>query len=115
MAKEIEELRTQLAELAEKVSTLESDLQVERQIGAIMRKKVAHCRVCQDAPDAALGHPPITELERRFCEQPIQDAVPRSSADAAHLVNGSILPRVGHQIWAQFPSTAGAPHAGSIS
>ena len=69
MAREIEELRTELADLGEKVSALEMELKVERQIGALTRKKVSHCRACQDRPDAALGHPPITELERTFCEQ----------------------------------------------
>jgi hypothetical protein len=66
---ETQGLRAQLAELAEKVSALEAELTVERQIGALTRKKVAHCRVCQDKPDLALGHPPLTELERTFCEQ----------------------------------------------
>jgi hypothetical protein len=66
---EMQELRAQLANLGEKVSALEMELKVERQIGAITRRKTAHCRVCQDRPDAALGHPPITELERTFCEQ----------------------------------------------
>jgi hypothetical protein len=62
-------LRAKLAKLGEKVSALETDLKVERQIGAILRKKTAHCRGCQDKPDAALGHPPLTDLERQFCEQ----------------------------------------------
>jgi PP-loop superfamily ATP-utilizing enzyme len=66
---ETQGLRAQLAELAEKVSALEAELTVERQIGALTRKKVAHCRVCQDKPDLALGHPPLTELEKAFCEQ----------------------------------------------
>ena len=64
-----EMLRAQLAELAEKVSALEAELIVERQIGALTRKKVSHCRACQDKPDVALGHPPLTELERTFCVQ----------------------------------------------
>ena len=58
-----------MATLREQMSALQTDLKVERQIGAIMRKKVAHCRVCQDRPDIAFGHPPITELEKAFCEQ----------------------------------------------
>jgi hypothetical protein len=69
MANETQELRAELAKLGEKVSALQAELKAERQIGAIMRKKTAHYRVCQDRPDAALGHPPITELERTFCEQ----------------------------------------------
>jgi hypothetical protein len=65
----MQELRAKLAKLGKKVSALETELQVERQIGAILRKKTAHCRGCQDKPDAGLGHPPITDMERQFCEQ----------------------------------------------
>jgi len=66
---EIAELRTELAKLQEQVATLAAELIVERQISAILRKKTAHCRGCQDRPDAAEGQPPITELERTFCAQ----------------------------------------------
>jgi len=84
---EIAELRTELAKLQEQVATLAAELIVERQISAILRKKTAHCRGCQDRPDAAEGQPPITELERTFCARPpVQNAVARSIPNAPHLV-----------------------------
>jgi hypothetical protein len=66
---ELQELRAQLAGLTEKVSTLKSELLVERQVGAITRKKTANCRVCQRPPETEEGHPPVTELELLFCKQ----------------------------------------------
>jgi hypothetical protein len=66
---EMQELRAELSRLSEKVATLESQLQVEREIGAIVRKKTMNCRGCQRPPEAAEGHPPITELEKKFCDQ----------------------------------------------
>jgi hypothetical protein len=65
----IAELRAELAELQQQVTTVAADLIVERQISAILRKKTAHCRACQDKPEASEGQPPITKLERTFCEQ----------------------------------------------
>jgi hypothetical protein len=62
-------MRAQLATLTEKVSGLEAELLVERQVGAITRKKTSNCRVCQRPPEVAEGHPPLTELERTFCAQ----------------------------------------------
>lgn len=69
MASEIEQLRTELAALREQVSMLAAELETERKVGALTRKKVGHCRGCQDKPDVALGHPALTPLEKLFCEQ----------------------------------------------
>jgi hypothetical protein len=66
---ELQELKAELAALREQVSMLQADLKTERQIGAVERKKTGHCRVCQDSPDIAFGHPPLTDMERIFCSQ----------------------------------------------
>jgi hypothetical protein len=69
MANEMQALRAELATLTEKVSALELELKVEREIGVIARRKAAGCRVCQRPPEAAEGHPALTDMEKLFCAQ----------------------------------------------
>ena len=65
----IEELEAQVAALREEVVALRAELNIERQINCIMRKKTGRCRRCQDRPEPNEGAPMLTEMERIFCEQ----------------------------------------------
>jgi hypothetical protein len=69
MAKEIEELRAELAALRERLAALEADLKVEQRINIVARRKTSGCRVCRQPPELGEGHPAVTTLEREFCER----------------------------------------------
>jgi hypothetical protein len=69
MAKEIEELRTELAMLRERLTALEIALTIEQRINIVVRRKTSGCRVCRQPPELGEGHPAITVMERQFCER----------------------------------------------
>lgn len=69
MAREIEELRTELTALRAKVSALEIALIIEQRINIVARRKTSGCRVCKQHPEIGEGHPALTAMEREFCER----------------------------------------------